>query len=203
MKWLVAVSLAMLVIGAAACTSSQAGTPVPTRSVTEETPTSEDSSQPARPQELPLEGIDPCSLVTEQQRAGFAIDRPPLPGKQPEGGPLKDSPTCNYRSSTAEYSFLIISSTTVGLSEYLDQIGENPTRRSLVVDGFPASQDQLQMEADPGNDACFVDVDVADGQLLEVQFGQVASNKPLPMETLCAKAVEVAEAALTTLQGQR
>jgi hypothetical protein len=153
---------------------------------------------------LPVDGLDPCTLITDQQRAALAIDQPPRAGKQP-GGPLKDSPTCNYSTShdsANDYGFLLIASTEFGLAEYVDQLRDSPTRHAVEVGGFPGVQDELP-GSEPGNDACFVDVDVADGQLLEVQFGQVASSKPLPMGTLCAKAVEVAEAALTTLQGQR
>lgn len=53
-----------------------------------------------------------------------------------------------------------------------------------------------------GSGACFATVDVADRQLLQVQFSQIAASqdKRLPIETLCAKAVEVAEAALATLR---
>jgi len=152
---------------------------------------------------LPLDGVDPCTLITQAQRAAFAIDQPPRGGTQP-GGPLEGSPTCNYSTShgsTNDYGFLIISSTQLGLAEYLGQLKDSPRRRQVTVSGFPGAQDELP--ASPGDDACFVDVDVADGQLIEVQFGQVGSSRPLPMETLCAKAVEVAQAALTTLQGQR
>lgn len=181
-----------------ACTGSQAGAP---RAAAQATPTtSAQTSLPPRPHALPLDGVDPCTLITEQQRAVLAIDRPPLGDKQ-SGGLLGNSPTCNYRSSNAEYSFLITSGTTIGLAEFLDQARPDPTRRTIKVNDFPAVQDELL--AGPGNDTCFVDVDVADDQLLEVQFGQIGSSKPLPMETLCAKAVEVAEAALTTLQELR
>jgi hypothetical protein len=146
--------------------------------------------------------VDPCSILTEQQQAEFAFDRPPL-GTEGTSGPLKDERGCSYRSSTEEYGTLIIPSLAVGLTEYLKQIRDNSTRRVITISGFPAIQEEQQLNLGPGNDRCFVDVDVADDQMLAVQFGQVASSKPLPMETLCAKAVEVAEAALTTLQGQR
>lgn len=104
-----------------------------------------------------------------------------------------------------DWDILITVSATVGLGEYLKRITDNPTRRVLTVAGFPAIQDEQKSDIGPGNDSCFVDVDVAEGQMLALQFAQVAADegKVLPMETLCAKAVEVAEAALTTLQGQR
>ena len=199
MRWWAA-SLAVLAIGTAACDSSSAGMPNPAQSAT----TSAEPSLPSRPRELPLDDVDPCKLLAEQQRAQFGIDRPPSGSPQP-GGPLKDSPTCSYRSSGRHYGFLIVSSTAIGLDDYLEMIKDNDSRRTLIVGGFPGIQDQQPSSTGPGNDACFVDLDVADGQLLEVQSSQVAADpdKVLPMETLCAKAVEVAEAALTTLQGQR
>lgn len=202
LRTVLSLALAFLV-SATACANSQAGTPRPSSPGTDDPSSSNETSSPPRPRSLPLDGVDPCELITEQQRAALAIDQPPRGGKQP-GGPLKDSPTCNYSTSHGsadDYGFLIISSTAIGLADYLDQLKDSPSRRQVRVGGFPAVQDELPASA--GNDACFVDVDVAEGQLLEVQFGQVASTKPLPMETLCAKAVEVAEAALTTLQGQR
>lgn len=197
------VSLALLAFGAVACEGSEAGTPNPTAPASGGPSSSTGPSLPPRPQELPLDGVDPCTLLTEQQRASLAFDQPPFPDKQ-LGGPLKDSPTCSYRSSAEQFGALIIAGTAIGLDEYLGELQANPNRRVIEVRGFPAVQDQMQGTGQ-GNDACFVDLDVADGQLLELQFGQIAADedKVLPMETLCAKAVEVAEAALTTLQEQR
>jgi Protein of unknown function (DUF3558) len=199
------VLLATLVVlaGVTACGSSEAGTPhAKTSSDGVPVTRSAERSFPPRPLNLSLVGVDPCSILTQQQRAEFAFDRPPIGGKA-TGGPLKDERECSYRSSTEEYGTLIIPSARVGLVEYLEKIQESSTRRMITVGGFPAIQEEQQLGLGPGNDRCFVDVDVADDQMLAVQFGQVASSKPLPMETLCTKAVEVAEAALTTLQGQR
>jgi hypothetical protein len=139
--------------------------------------------------------------------ANFSIDRPPRGGTG-SSGPLKDAHDCSFVTSVGaanEWNILIIASTTVGLSEYLGKIRDNPTRRMVTVGGFPAAQEEQKSNIGPGNDACFVDVDVADGQMLDVQFSQIAAEqgKILPMETLCAKAMDVAEAALTTLQAQR
>jgi hypothetical protein len=193
----------IVVAGTTACSNSEAGTPRATPSSAEvSTTTSAGSSIPSRPRSLSLDGVDPCSILTEQQRAVFAFDRPPIGGRG-TSGPLKDERDCSYRSSTEEYGALIIPSTRVGLAEYLEQIQDSSTRRIITVGGFPAIQEEQQLGLGSGNNRCFIDVDVADDQMLAVQFGQVASNKPLPMETLCVKAVEVAEAALKTLQGQR
>ena len=204
--------LAVLVAGNAACGNSEAGTPRPTSSLdptsSVEAPTSTTGgSLPPRPRSLTLDGVEPCNLLTKQQSASFSIDRPPRGGTG-SSGPLGNASDCSFVTSVGaanDWGFLIIASTTVGLSEYLEQIRDNPTRHVITVGGFPAVKEEQKSNLGPGNDTCFVDVDVADGQMLALQFGQVAADegKVLPMETLCAKAVEVAEAALATLQGQR
>jgi hypothetical protein len=55
-----------------------------------------------------------------------------------------------------------------------------------------------------GSGECYVFVDVADSQVLEVQFSQLGASqsKRLTIETLCAKAAHVAAAALNKLQGR-
>lgn len=199
------VAVAALAVAAGGCTSSEAGTPRASSSAGSGAPTASQPagpSLPPRPRSLPVDGVEPCAILTEPQRAAFGLDRPPVPSEGTTG-PLKDDIGCNFRSSVQEYGTLIIPAKSLGLREYVAQLRDSPTRRVVTVGGFPAVQDGLASTTGPGNDACFVDVDVADGQMLAVQFSQVASTKPLPMETLCAKAVEVAEAALTTLQGQR
>jgi hypothetical protein len=47
---------------------------------------------------------------------------------------------------------------------------------------------------------CSVDVDLAEGQFLDVQFSDAARNPPIPQDQLCRDAVGIAEAAVTTLQ---
>jgi len=210
--------LAIILAANAACGNSEAGTPrptpstgqtssmAPTSSVEAPTPTT-GQSLPPRPRSLPLDGVSPCNVLTKQQLTSLSIDRPPRSSTEP-GGPLKGAPDCSFGTSVGaayEWGFLITVSAAMGLSDYLKKLKDNPTRQVITVGGFPATQEELKSNIGPGNDACFVDVDVADGQMLAVQFGQIAAEqgKILPMETLCAKAVEVAEAALTTLQAQR
>jgi len=207
-------ALAILLAGNAACGNSEAGMPRPTSSISmgptssvEASTSTAGKSFPPRPRSLPLGGVDPCNLLTKQQLASFSIDRPPRGGTG-SSGPLKDVPGCTFGTSVGaanDWDILIIASATIGLSEYLGQVRDNPTRRVIAIGGFPAIQEEQKSNIGPGNDTCFVDMDVADGQMLAAQFGQVAADqgKVLPMETLCAKAVEVAEAALTTLQAQR
>jgi len=99
---------------------------------------------------------------------------------------------------------LITASTQIGLPEFIEKTRTDPSRQNITVNGYPAIQEEGQLSApERGSGACFVFVDVAQGQLLGMQFSQIAASqdKRLPIETLCAKAREVAAAALTTLQG--
>ena len=45
-------------------------------------------------------------------------------------------------------------------------------------------------------DYCSVDVDVAPGQLLDVQFGDGGYRPPIPQRDLCVRARQTAEAAV-------
>jgi Protein of unknown function (DUF3558) len=92
----------------------------------------------------------------------------------------------------------------MGLPEFVAKVLADRPRSEIAVEGYPAVQyEGLTSVPDSGSGECYVNVDVADGQLLRVQFSQIAASpdKRLPIETLCAKAREVAAAALTTLQG--
>lgn len=196
---------------AAGCTSSRAGTPhvasgsaSTSASVSEPAATGSSQSSADRPKPLDLTGIDPCQLLVAQQLAPFAVDRPARPGAAGANSLLAGSPGCTFGSGAEETGFLVLASTAVGLSDLLSKIKPNPSRQTVSVKGYPAAQEEGELSApERGSGVCFVDVDVADGQLLEVQFSQISATpeKRLPIETLCANARQVAEAALTTLQG--
>jgi Protein of unknown function (DUF3558) len=194
---LIATVVASLSVG---CTDSQAGTP-----------RAEPSSQSrvteqslARPRSLDLNGADPCKLLTERQLAAFDVDGPTRPGTARGASVLAGSPGCTANSVAEQYGFLIITSTSMGLQEFLSKVQANPSRKNITVDGWPAVEEESLISVpERGSGECYVNVDVAEGQLLQVQFSQIAASpdKRLPIETLCAKAREVAAAALTTLQG--
>jgi hypothetical protein len=153
---------------------------------------------------LDLGGVDPCKLLTEQQLAVFAVDRPSSSRTVTGDSLLAGSRDCAFGSDAEETGFLITASTKIGLPEFAEKTQADPSRKTITVKSYPAIQEEGQLSApERGSGACFVTVDVADGQLLDVQFSQIAASpeKRLPIETVCAKAEAVAEAALTTLQG--
>jgi hypothetical protein len=201
MKLLLALAVLAL---AAGCTGPQAGTPRAQTSAPSSTAPTTAGSSVARPRSLDLNGVDPCTLLTEQQLVAFEIDETVRPGTARQPSVLAGSPGCTANSAKQQHGFLILTSTTMGLAQFLSKTESKPSRKNVSVAGFPAVEEEGRTSApDRGSGECYVNVDVADGQLLEVQFSQIAASqdKRLPIETLCAKARQVAEAALTTLQG--
>jgi hypothetical protein len=151
---------------------------------------------PPRPREVRLDGVDPCSLLTEEQRAGLGLDARPVFSRSPVG--LYDGaevPLCTIggfepRAVTAGVSLV----TSVGIDRYTT--GELAAEiQPSTVHGFPA------VVAVPTRftEYCTVIVDVAAGQLLDVQFRDGGRRPPIPQPQLCRDAEIVAGAVMTTL----
>ncbi|HYH30382.1 MAG TPA: DUF3558 domain-containing protein [Pseudonocardia sp.] len=152
-----------------------------------------------RPFEVRLDGVDPCSLLTEQQRAELGLDGRPVSSRSPVGlYPGGEVPACDIRgfeprAVTSGISLV----TTVGIERFTS--GELAAEiRPIDVRDFPA------VVAVPTRftDYCTVVVDVAPGQLLDVQFRNGGGRPPVPQPQLCRDAESVAEAAMATLLGR-
>lgn len=163
-------------------------------------PASSPSAESSRPREISLEGVDPCSLLTPEQRQALGVDRPPLPGTSSN---FPGSTSCGFSNSVEQSGYLVTPVTSMSLAEYV-ATGEGtiPTTE-LQIAGFPA----VLLHAPPdaaGNVFCLLGVDVAHRQFLLGSYGQVApSGPPLPQDVLCAKLVEFTTAAMTTLLNQQ
>ncbi|GAA4861874.1 DUF3558 domain-containing protein [Saccharopolyspora cebuensis] len=168
----------------AAETASPPPAPPPTTSSTPPPP-------PPRPFEIGLDGVDPCELLTADQRAQLGFDREPIPDSEAGFG---DAATCSYRNSTAKVGARLALITTEGMGVWTDdtaQVSATP----VVVEGFPA----LVIKT-PGLDlSCNVAVDVAEGQHLDVLYRDDGGQPPPPVDQLCAGAQRVAEDAVATL----
>ncbi|TQM08943.1 uncharacterized protein DUF3558 [Pseudonocardia kunmingensis] len=151
---------------------------------------------PPRPREVRLDGVDPCSLLTEEQRAELGLDARPVSTQSPvslyEGAEV---PLCTIggftpRAVTAGVSLV----TSVGIERFTS--GQLAAEiRPTVVRGFPA------VLAIPTRfaDYCTVVVDVAPGQLLDVQFATGGRQPPIPQPQLCEDAEVVAAEVMMTL----
>lgn len=147
---------------------------------------------PPRPFDLALDGAEPCSLLTEQQRGQLGFDREPLADVEAGFG---DAATCSFRNTAAKVGARLSLVTTEGMDVWTDdtaQVEATPT----VVQGFPA----LVIRTPELNLSCNVAVDVSEGQHLDVLYRDDGANPPPPLDQLCAGAERVANAAVATLR---
>ncbi|WP_219412950.1 DUF3558 domain-containing protein [Pseudonocardia nigra] len=148
---------------------------------------------PPRPHELPLDGVDPCALLTPDQRASLGLDGDPVPYRSTAPGFA--GPACSisgFEPRAVAVGLALATGNGIEVLTNSDALTDEIT--PITIAGFPA------ILARPKNpDFCSVDVDVADGQFLDVQFADGGRLPPIPQDQLCRDAVEVAEQVLTTL----
>jgi Protein of unknown function (DUF3558) len=150
---------------------------------------------PPRPREVRLNGVDPCSLLTAEQRASLDLTSAPRLSSSRVELFNGDVPTCTVRRSGPSAIVLGIGTvTTVGIERWWDPALRADVRPTRVAD-FPA------VVAIPSNSRayCSVEVDVAPGQLLDVQVLDGGYSSPIPQATLCDRAEEYAWATMQTL----
>ncbi|MDI2032173.1 DUF3558 domain-containing protein [Saccharopolyspora sp. TS4A08] len=188
---------ALLALGALALTGCGVWQSAPTAGTTPPAPpppapvTSAPPSPPPRPFDLGLDGVDPCGLLTADQRNQLGFDREPLPDSDAGFG---NAATCSYRNTTAKVGARLALITTEGMGVWTDDTAQVEASPVQVAD-FPA----LVIKT-PGLDlSCNVAVDVADGQHLDVLYRDDGGQPPPPVDQLCAGAQRVAEEAVRTL----
>ncbi|MCX2733598.1 DUF3558 domain-containing protein [Saccharopolyspora sp. NFXS83] len=146
---------------------------------------------PPRPFELTMTDVDPCELLTEDQRGQLGFNRDPL--ADTEGG-FGDAPTCSFRNTTAKVGARLSLITTESMSVWTDdtaQVQATP----VVIHGFPA----LVIKTPDLDLSCNVAVDVAEGEHLDVLYRDDGGQPAPPLDALCAGAQRVAEDAVTSL----
>jgi uncharacterized protein DUF3558 len=185
----------LLVLLVSACTIQGSQGPVTS-------PTSADARPngsvelPPRPREVRLDGVDPCSLLTEQQRAELGLDGRPVFSQAPvslyKGADVPSCTTGGFEPRAVTVGVSLV--TSVGIERFTS--GELAAElRPISVHGFPA----LVAVPTRFTDYCTVVVDVARGQLLDVQFATGGRQPPIPQAQLCRDAEIVAGEVMTTL----
>ncbi|WP_307867748.1 DUF3558 domain-containing protein [Umezawaea beigongshangensis] len=152
-------------------------------------------SLPPRPAEVLLTDVDPCAVLSESQRAQLSLDGTPSPYVD-EG--LGNARACTMRSRTSGNVVRLALITVQGVEVWLDenaQVEATPT----TVAGYPA----LTVRTPGLDDVCNVEVDVAEGQFLDVMFRDGGNATPAQQDTLCLGAQRSAEAAMTGLLAVR
>jgi hypothetical protein len=182
----------------AGCTTTQQGAATVAPSAgppsTYQAPTDavSDIALPPRPTDIPLTGVDPCSLLTPAQRATLGV----APGGKGLPAQLADnSPTCNFRFADgtpgAEYNVAV--DTVEGIQLYLNpSLAANVTQVS--VGEFPALD--ITLKAPDLLQGCTTAVSVANSQMFMVNLGQPARGTTTAQS--CAMTEKVAAAVLTT-----
>lgn len=152
------------------------------------------STLPPRPGSLPLNGVDPCTILTSSQRADLSLDTTPTPYTDEEFDKAK---ACGIRGrdsgTEARLALVLDMGVDVWLSDEA-QVQTAPVR----VDGWPA----LVVRTPGLDDACNVEVDTGQDQFLDVLFRDGGNTPPIPQNTLCLGAQRVAEAAVTSLKAR-
>ncbi|GAA3076939.1 hypothetical protein GCM10010464_46330 [Pseudonocardia yunnanensis] len=144
--------------------------------------------------------MDPCSLLIPEDRAKLGLDARPVSDSAPSllynGGEV---PLCTVGGSQPRAIVVGLGVvTTAGIELFVS--GKLAAEvRPIQVQGFPAAV------AKPTRftEYCTVIVDVAPGQLLDVQFRDGGRQPPIPQERLCRDAEQVAGVAMGTLLSAR
>lgn len=145
---------------------------------------------PPRPREIPLDKVNPCTILTKDQRAQLSLDTPPSPYTDTE---LK-ARACTIRGTYSGQVARLALVTNESADLWISDEAQNSSKVIGVV-GFPA----LEVRT-PGLDTlCNVEVDVAKGEFLDVLFRDGGGANPIPQDDLCLGAQRVAEAAMTSL----
>lgn len=146
---------------------------------------------PPRPRALPLDEVDPCAILTADQRTSLSLDNPPSAYVEPSFGSAR---ACTIRSTTsgnvARLALVVVSGADVWLSENA-QVDYTVSS----IEGFPA----ITVRTPDLHDVCNVEIDVADGQFLDVMFRDGGNATAVQQDHLCLGAQRVAEAAMASL----
>ncbi|MCT2587827.1 DUF3558 domain-containing protein [Actinophytocola gossypii] len=165
---------------AAGCTSTSAGAPKPAVTAAEST-----GDEPTRPREIRLDDVDPCTLLPEAEYEDYYLDEP---GKPEESDRGEDQ--CVWYGDAGYMGVSLV--TYDGVDARKGRYGQmEPTD---PVEGFPAYTITLPGDED---NACFVLVDTADGQYLDVQVGLYDTSRDVPAP--CEYAHQFASSVMSTL----
>ncbi|WP_394615526.1 DUF3558 domain-containing protein [Lentzea sp. JNUCC 0626] len=184
--------LLIVVLVLAGCTappeqSSLTSAPPPPPSPT----TTSQMDFPQRPRAVPLDTVEPCGILSPDQLTSLSLDNPPSAYVEPSFGGAR---ACTIRSTTsgnvARLALVTVSGADVWLSENAQvdyTVG--------VIEGFAA----ITVRTPDVHDVCNVEIDVADGQFLDVMFRDGGNSSAVQQDHLCLGAQRVAEAAMASL----
>jgi hypothetical protein len=161
----------------------------------ESTSTEPSVNIPPPPRELSLDGVDPCALFTDAQRAQLRVND--VDPKDDGGEDIYDGMKACILDADAEEPFItyqVIAVTDVDVSFWLSE-DRNADAELISVDGYPAAQ--FHTKGVEGSD-CAIAVGVAKNQHLHVEMAPLSED--LDQDQICQGSKQAAEMALQTLQ---
>lgn len=200
-RLLIAVLAILFVAG---CTTSEAGEPTSTDpqspssgEPTQDTSTSPSVDVPPPPRELSLEGLDPCTVITDDQRAQLKISN--VRSRVGDDKIYKDMKECTLDADDADpfRTYTVIAVTNVDVSFWLSD-ERNADSELISIAGYPAAEFHTKGVQDSD---CAVAVGVAKNQHLHVEMDPLSED--LKQDQICQASEQAAEMALQTLQTLR
>lgn len=179
----------VLLLGCSTPTETTAHQPEPAAPATPTT--TPRPTLPPRPSDIPLDRLDPCKILTKDQRIALNLDG------QPAGyvdSSLGEARSCTIRGSGSGNVARLALVTVQGVNVWLDENAQVDAREAMVG-AYPA----LVVRTPGLETACNVEVDMAEGQFLDVLFRDGGNATPTPRDQLCLGAQRVAEAAVSSL----
>jgi Protein of unknown function (DUF3558) len=191
-------AIVLVALFAAACTRSEAGQPSaagggPTSEAGRPPTSGSAVAIPARPRELKLDGIDPCTLFTDAQLAQLSLERK-RPRITDKG--MKDCAMDALKAPFDHYS--AVATTNEGIGAWLTGKRNVDAKLSSVA-GFAAATYWFRGAHDHNTPDCTISVDVAEGQSLTVSADN-DGKQTYTLEQLCQRAEQAAGLAIQTLQ---
>lgn len=157
---------------------------------TPSTTTSVPLTMPPRPREIPLDKVAPCAILTKDQRKQLSLDTTPSPYTDTE---LK-AKACTIRGTFSGLVARLALVTNEGIALWTSDEAQVDAKSTTIV-GFPG----LVVRTPGLNTLCNVEVDLAEGQFLDVLFRDGGGANPIAQDDLCLGAQRVAEAAVNSL----
>ncbi|MBC8091437.1 MAG: DUF3558 domain-containing protein [Pseudonocardia sp.] len=151
---------------------------------------------PPRPRDVPLDGLDPCTLLTpvQQDELGLQDDREPLLTMNNTALYGGVTPLCTARGYVPRAISLGVNTVPIRGIERFTGGSIDATITPIDIRGFPAL-----LLVPPRYGYCTVIVDVAPGQLIDVQFANGGREPPIPQADICEGAQLTARLAMDTL----
>ena len=134
-------------------------------------------------------------MLSADQRIQLSLDNPPSAYVEASFGNAK---ACTMRSNISGNVVRLALVTVEGAGVWLSENAQVEAELTTIA-GFPG----LTVRTPGMDNVCNVEVDVADGQFLDVMFRDGGNEKAAKQDTLCQGAQRVAEAAVAGLLQRR